>query len=219
MINQSFKHKQSKAVRTFVSPLFFMILNLFVLFLIIMIFIQPYFKIASMLLNNNRNNESEIFFENRDFLDQAEVSNLDVKSPYVGTHYGQISIERVELDVKLYWGDTDEILDKGAGQYIGSSLPGYRKPLLIAGHNLTFFKPLRDVIVGDTIEVETHYASYIYEVVKTDIVNYLDMEAFDLSVEDEVLMLYTCYPFEILWSRKTDRFVVYAKRIEGPDVK
>lgn len=50
-------------------------------------------------------------------------------------------------------------------------------------------------------------------------VNYLDMEAFDLSVKEELLMLYTCYPFEFLWSRKTDRYVVYGERIEGPDVR
>lgn len=219
MTKQSFKLIQSKTVTTIVSPFFFMLLNLFVLFLIIVIFIQPYIKIASMFLNNNSNYGNEVYFENIDFIDQAAISNLDVPSPYVGTHYGQITIERVELDVKLYWGDSDEILDKGAGQYIGSSLPGYRRPLLIGGHNLTFFKPLRDVIAGDLIEVTTHYAKYTYEVVKTDVVNYLDMEAFDLTVDEEVLMLYTCYPFEILWSRKTDRFVVYGKRIEGPDVK
>ena len=94
--------------------------------------------------------------------------------------------------------DSDAILDKGAGPYIGTSLPWYRKPLLIGGHNLTFFKPLKNIELGDEIVITTHYAKYVYEVVKLDVVNYLDMEAFDLSAEEEVLILYTCYPFEIL---------------------
>ena len=85
------------------------------------------------------------FFTGEDFIDSVTICNEDVQSPYVGTHYGQIEIESVDLSVRLYWGDSDAILDKGAGQYIGSSLPGYRKPLLIGGHNLTFFKPLKNL--------------------------------------------------------------------------
>lgn len=218
MLKQFLLTVKQRAVVTIVPPLFFVCLNILVLFLLGYAFLSPYTKIVASLLT--RVGSTEVgFFTGEDFIDRVTIRNEDVPSPYVGTHYGQIEIESVDLNIRLYWGDSDAILDKGAGQYIGSSLPGYRKPLLIGGHNLTYFKPLKDIELGDEIVITTHYAKYVYEVVKLDVVNYLDMEAFDLSVEDEVLMLYTCYPFEILWSRKTDRYVVYGERIKGPDVK
>lgn len=218
MLKHSFKSLKHRAVVTIVPPLFFVFLNLLVLFMVGYALLSPYIKVASSLITQMVGSEPTFFIE-QSFLDTAVIRNEDVPSPYVGTHYGQIKIASVDLNVKLYWGDSDAILDKGAGQYIGSSLPGYRKPLLIGGHNLTYFKPLKNVELGDEIIITTHYAEYVYEVVELNVVNYLDMEAFDLSEEEEVLMLYTCYPFEILWSRKTDRFVVYGKRIKGPDVQ
>ena len=207
------------AVDTFVLPLFFVLLNALVIFVFIYAFLSPYFSIVASLMSEYRDEEESVYFVDQNFIDVASISNLDVPSPYFGTHYGRIEIDAIDLDVRLYWGDSDPILNKGAGQYIGSSLPGYQKPLLIGGHNLTFFETLKDVEIGDEIRITTHYAEYVYRVFKLDVVKYTDMEAFDLSEDEEVLMLYTCYPFEILWSRKTDRFVVYGERIKGPDVK
>lgn len=219
MLNHSQKQMKQWAVNTIVSPLFFVALNLAVLFVLGYSFLSPVYSVLTSLARSEQVSEATAFYQDQDFLDLAVIDNEDVASPYVGTHYGRIQIDAVNLDVKLYWGDTDAILNKGAGQYIGSSMPGYQKPLLIGGHNLTYFKPLKDVEIDDEIVITTHYAKYVYKVIKLDVVDYRDMEAFDLGVMDEVLMLYTCHPFEILWSRKTDRFVVYGERVEGPDVK
>ena len=37
--------------------------------------------------------------------------------------------------------------------------------------------------------------------------------------EEEILVMYTCWPFEFSAGRKTDRLTVFGKRIKGYDVK
>lgn len=119
-----------RAVATIVPPLFFVFMNILVIFLLGYAFLSPYTKIVASLLTQVGSAEVG-FFTGENFIDSVTLRNEDVPSPYVGTHNGKIEIKSVDLSVRLYWGDSDAILDKGAGQYIGSSLPGYRKPLLI----------------------------------------------------------------------------------------
>ena len=52
--------------------------------------------------------------------------------------------------------------------------------------------------------------------------NEMDLERWVLDHildEEEVLVMYTCWPFEFQAGRKTDRLTVKAKRISGYDVK
>jgi sortase (surface protein transpeptidase) len=40
-----------------------------------------------------------------------------------------------------------------------------------------------------------------------------------MMAEEEKLVMYTCYPFYVISSRKTDRLVVTAERVKGIDIK
>lgn len=71
----------------------------------------------------------------------------------------------------LYFGDTEEILRQGAGQFMGSVYPGEMGTSLIGGHNVDDFGKLGAVPIGDTIEVQTSYGNYTYRVTQLEVKN------------------------------------------------
>ncbi len=156
---------------------------------------------------------------------EAEKTYIDIRDielPASGVHYGQLYNEKAGLDSPVYWDDSYAILRQGAGQYIGSFLPGFGRMILLSAHNTSHFRPLRDLEVGDIIEFNTNYCKYEYEVTEIQVYNEMDLENWvvdHLLDEEEVLVMYTCWPFEFQAGRKTDRLTVKAKRISGYDVK
>lgn len=146
------------------------------------------------------------------------VSVSEITWPSFGQQYGELSCERIQLSTPVYYGDSNEILRVGTGQFIGSFLPGYGRVILLCSHNTTFFKPLRIVEVGDIFTFKTNYGIYQYEVTHTQVADHQDSNAYDLQKQEEELIMYTCYPFETLATTKTDRLFVYAKKISGPEV-
>ncbi|MEI7668442.1 MAG: class D sortase [Erysipelotrichaceae bacterium] len=183
---------------------------------------DPIISAASLLIADEAidfNDDLNSIYVEQDFSERGTVPLSEVVIPFVGTYYARIESARVGLSVRLYWGDSLKILRKGAGQYTGSNLPGFQKPLLIGGHNITVFNPIQNMIVGDLVTINTNYGQYIYEVYEIAIKKSNDTEAFNLQRSEEILILYSCYPFHILRSHKYDRFIVYGRRISGPDVK
>ena len=147
-----------------------------------------------------------------------KISQEVVEWPKFGEQYGEITCNRIQLEAPVYFGDNNDILREGVGQYIGTFLPGYNRLILLAGHNTTYFKPLQHVQKGDVFEFTTSYGVYQYEVTDTKVLNHKDTSAYDLLAEEEMLVMYTCHPFETLVGTKTDSFFVYAKKITGPEV-
>jgi len=138
--------------------------------------------------------------------------------PLNGQQYGELRCDRVGIYAPVYYDDTSEILRVGVGQYKSTWPPGFGRKILLGGHNNTFFLNLRNVQEGDVFVFTTNYGVYEYVVTGTKIVNESDTEALDLYAEEEQLILYTCWPYERLATRKTDRFCVLCDRISGPDV-
>ena len=66
---------------------------------------------------------------------------------------------------------------------------------------------------GIKVNAETEtYGDFEYQVYNTAIADYRDEKAFPLQNEEEILMLYTCYPVDNVWYVK-DRFIAYAKLV------
>ena len=146
----------------------------------------------------------------------------DIQLPDDGEHYANLSCERIGLDAPVYWDDTSAILRAGVGHYLASTFPGYGGLIVLSGHNTTFFKPLQDIEAGDIIHYDTNYCNYEYEVTDVEVLNenVLNERIMkNLMVEEEKLVMYTCYPFGPHAGRKTDRLTVTAKRISGYDVR
>ncbi|TAH67238.1 MAG: class D sortase [Anaerolineaceae bacterium] len=137
----------------------------------------------------------------------ADISKID--KPEQGTQYGSIYCERIGLSVALYFGDDAISLQKGAGQYPLSGLPGRGRPILISGHDITFFAPLELITEGDIINIVTEYGSFDYELVGTLITDASDTTAYKLTLNREQLILYTCYPFGKLIGDRDGRIFFY----------
>lgn len=134
--------------------------------------------------------------------------------PEYGSRYGNIKIESLDISLPLYYGDKLSILKNGIGQSSGSYFPGEGGSIICMGHNTkAFLYKLPQIKKGAIIEVETKYGTFRYKVDKTKIVNMYNVDELPIQKEEEILMLYTCYPVNGL-GHKTDRFVVYARKVE-----
>ena len=137
--------------------------------------------------------------------------------PAYGDRYGQVICEAADIDVPLYFGDSKKELRKGAGTYNGAYIPGAGRTIIIAAHRDTHFRRLGDLREGDIIRINTSYGIYQYAVVGWKISTDTDAAAYDLSREEENLILYTCYPFYYV-GMAPNRYFVYAAYVSGPQI-
>ncbi len=157
--------------------------------------------------------------EVEDVEEQEDVLKLaDIEYPSYGTRYGQMSCERIQLDAPLYMGDSNAILKVGVGQYLGSFIPGYGRPIMLAAHCTTFFAPFEYIEKGDVVTVTTSYGVYQYEITDVKVVEPPFDDAYNLAQEKEQLIMYTCYPFKLLSGSREKRLFVYGDKIAGPDL-
>lgn len=147
------------------------------------------------------------------------ISSNDVHFPDFGERLGTLAVSHpdgsVYTDAPLWCGDEAEQLKKGVGVYYGSTPPGYGSTVLVAGHNHTYFKPLKEARVGDTVTVTTYYGVYVYEVTEIAIKSTSDKTHYDLDAAEENLLLYTCYPFGSIGMTPT-RYFLYCRYLSGP---
>ena len=148
--------------------------------------------------------------------DSDTVNLSDITLPNSHDVIGSISCERIGLLCDFYYGDDSYCLNRGAGMYRGSQIPGRGKPTLVAGHSNTVFNVFQDIQVDDEIIIDMYYGEFHYKV--TDIQIYQkDNCIFDLEKNEEQLMMYTCYPIGIL-TPVDHRLFVYAEKISGPTI-
>ena len=140
--------------------------------------------------------------------------NIIKNYPEYGSKYAKIQIPKININLDVYYGDTMEILKKGVGHSSGSYFPGEGGSIIYMGHNSkNVFRGLSKISKGDSIQITTEYGEFKYQVYDMKIVNETDLELLPIQKEKEILMLYTCYPFQfILYT--TQRYVVYAEKIE-----
>lgn len=143
----------------------------------------------------------------------STTDQSEIRKPALNTQYGTILCEQIALNAPLYYGDDDYSLQNGAGQYALSGLPGEGKPILIGGHDGTYFKPLKDINMEDIITIKTIYGEYRYQVTDMVIADADDTSAYNLTEEKEKLILYTCYPFDQLIGKRDKRYFVYCELI------
>ena len=149
------------------------------------------------------------------------IDGKQVRFPFSGEQYGQITCEAMGLDAPVYWYDSDEILMYGVGQSLVSNIPGFGQAIVLCGHNTTYFSCLEDAQVGEVIHFSTNYCEYDYTIRDIQVYSETDLEKFLLDKarqEKEELIMYTCYPFYVVTGRKTERLVVFADRTAGRDV-
>ncbi|MEO8018055.1 MAG: class D sortase [Pseudomonadota bacterium] len=113
-----------------------------------------------------------------------------------------------DFAVPVYGDVTERSLDRGAGLIAGMSAPGSGGNIGIAAHRDGFFRILKDVAVGERIEVESFSGTRVYRVTALSIVNPDDTSSLRQSPASE-LTLVTCYPFYFVGSAP-QRYIVRA---------
>lgn len=132
-----------------------------------------------------------------------------------GKSYGTVWIENTEVNCAVYWGDTQDILELGAGTHIeGGKLPGQSGTVLIGGHTGACFYGLRTVQLGSRIHIDTPWGKYVYEVTEMCRVQETDWQASRLDSPTELCVLYTCYPFGQLTPTEY-RWMIYAVPVQA----
>lgn len=219
------KHKLKKIMAYFYMPLFFTLLGYGIMYIALAPVFELISGVASVVMTKEIPDfsvSSDSIYDMPSFSADAQGDTVPVSEvvwPNEGQQYGELTCERIGLSTPVFYGDTNQIIRNGAGQYIGSFLPGYGRTILLCAHNTTHFKPLQNVEVGDIFVFTTSYGIYEYEITETQIADCQDVSACRLlQEEEELLVMYTCYPFEKMTTRKTDRKFVYGKRISGPSV-
>jgi sortase A len=186
-------------------------------------FIKPAESIFSMVTGSGIASDITSIYVPKDHSSDAAnasekgVALSDIVMPKYGQQYGEIIIDSVGIKQALIMGDGEDILHRGVGQYFGSQLPGFGGKILLAGHNTKpYLKPLENIKVGDTIKINTSYGNYEYKIYETKVHSKTDKTAYSFKVNEETLILYTCYPFTLGY--KKDRLFVYAHKTSGPDI-
>ena len=137
-----------------------------------------------------------------------------LKYPDYGQKYGELSISSINLKLPVYFGDNTKILRKGVGHYAGSYFPGESGTIILAAHNnVGYFNKLDKVSIGDVVNIKTTYGDFSYQIDSFKIIKETDLSAFPIQHNEELLIMYTCYPLSQNYGRTTKRYVVYAKKI------
>lgn len=146
----------------------------------------------------------------------AERSETLARAPALlrGDAIASLSIPRVALSAVVLHGSDARTLRRGPGHLENSALPGEAGNMVIAGHRDSFFRPLRDVRLGDNIFVDTPRERFQYRVTSLDVVDPDDLSVLE-STDQATLTLITCYPFWVL-GHAPDRFIVRATRVGEP---
>lgn len=128
-----------------------------------------------------------------------------------GSRIGRVWVEGTNIDCGLYWGDSNAILDLGAGcaNYEGNVMPGEIGTVFIGGHTGSYFSDLGSAQIGSIIHLETPWGDFRYRVRETRVNEETDIDAFLWGGSEPVCVLYTCYPFGIL-EHTIYRYTVYA---------
>jgi sortase A len=129
-----------------------------------------------------------------------------------GDVLGEISVPRLQLDAIVVQGDSSDDLKRAVGHLSSSALPGEHGNVALAAHRDTFFRPLRDIRVGDEIKFKTRERSFDYVVESTEVVAPNDISVLQPSAGHDLTLL-TCYPFRYI-GPAPKRFVVFAREIK-----
>ena len=105
-----------------------------------------------------------------------------------------LSISSLDLKVPVYNG-TDEVnLNRGAGRIKGTARIDTPGNLGVAGHRDGFFRGLKDIQLGDSIDMLTHQGNSEFVVSSITIVDPSDVSVL-APTDDSTITLVTCYPF------------------------
>jgi sortase A len=145
-----------------------------------------------------------------------EPDIYDALSDSVGEALGHIEIPKIDIDIPIYFGTSEKVLQEGIGLLEGSSLPvgGTSTHATLTGHNglpsAKLFTDLHKLAVGDVFLIHSINGTLAYEV--DTIITVLPDETDSLKIVEgeDLVTLITCTPYMI----NTHRLLVTGHRVD-----
>ena len=198
-----------QASKATISVIIVALLLVGTIYLATYLFLGQEIDTAVLLLNTVAVNLNENKEEVQTVLNEEKKSLENY--PEYGTKYATIEIPRIGANLPVYFGDTLEILKKGVGHSSGSYFPGEGGSIVYMGHNSkNVFRRFSELQIGDEIKVTTTYGEFNYKIYDMQLIGETELDKIPIQREEEILMVYTCYPFNNI-GYADHRFVVYAK--------
>lgn len=154
------------------------------------------------------------------FFTPEQVSGYDETLDVSGTGImGYITIPRIGVELPVYHGTSDGVLQVAAGHLEGSSLPvgGAGTHAVISAHrglpSAKLFTNLDELEVGDTFTITVLDRVLTYEVDRISIVLPTETDLLQPVEGQDYVTLMTCTPYGI----NTHRLLVRGRRITTPD--
>lgn len=128
---------------------------------------------------------------------------------------GRLRIPVIAVDLPIYHGTSDHVLNLGVGHLKGTSFPvgGSDTHSVLSAHrglaSATMFNDLDKLVVGDRFVIEIAGDVLTYQVTETRVVDKDDTETVKVQPGRDIVTLVTCTPLGI----NTHRIVVTGERI------
>jgi sortase A len=126
---------------------------------------------------------------------------------------GELRIPSLRIEVPVLEGTDELALNRGVGHIDGTPLPGEEGNIGVAGHRDGFFRGLKDIRVGDSVDLYTRNGDTRYVVDEIRIVPPEDVSVLGPRSRPSITLV-TCYPFYFVGSAPL-RYIVHAST-EGP---
>jgi sortase A len=124
-----------------------------------------------------------------------------------------LRIPRLNLEVPVYDGTADAVLDLAAGRIEDTALPGTPGNVGIAAHRDGYFRALKDIKEGDALVLDTPVATEQFRVQWIKITTPDDVSVIDPTPTSAVTLV-GCYPFYHVGAAPK-RFIVRAVPAAG----
>lgn len=161
------------------------------------------------------NDSLSIHQYNREAVEQASVDYADLLNLNGSGIMGYVEVPRIQINLPIYHGTAESVLEKGVGHLIGSSLPvggvGYHSVLTghsgVAGKRL--FSDIDQLRTGDVFYLHILDETLAYQVVEINKVLSHETELLAPVAGEDLCTLITCYPYGV----NTHRLLVRGARI------
>ncbi len=142
---------------------------------------------------------SDILYVDGEAEDEAYINTLDVYNGVMGS----LVIDAINVNLPIYHGTNEAVLQQGIGHLEGSSLPtgDAGNHTVLTGHtglpSATLLSNLDQLEIGDTFEVHVLNDIYTYEVFDILVVEPQEVDSLAPVEGKDIVTLVTCTPYGV----------------------
>lgn len=173
---------------------------------------NKYLSEARKYNENLNNNVSDAFTEDEFNVNPSYEEILNFADGQIGT----VKIPKINVNLPIYHGTSEEVLSKGAVHSENTSFPigGQGTHSVISAHTAypgkVFFDKLTDLAIGDIFYISVLGDTLTYEVCEINTVEPSDTSKLKIVDGKDYVTLVTCTPYSV----NTHRLLVRGKRIQ-----